>query len=105
MQDSDAGVPGCVIREVAGLKRLRHRNIVKLLDLDRCGGENILYLVFELLKYNLRDYLNDATGGKAPYQTAKTFLYQLLRGEQPLVAMPLVTVRHGQDLPVPAAAR
>ncbi|ORM39470.1 Cell division control protein 2 -like protein [Babesia sp. Xinjiang] len=77
VEEEDEGIPSTAIREISLLKELHHPNIVWLRDVihsDKC-----LTLVFEYLDQDLKKLLDVCDGGLES-STAKSFLYQLLKG-------------------------
>ena len=50
------GVPSSALREICLLKELKHRNIIRLLDV--LHGENKLTLVFEYCDQDLKKYVS-----------------------------------------------
>lgn len=70
------GVPAAAIREVSLLKVLRHKNIVKLLDV--CQTEVHLILVFEYIDQDLRKYLDHYESTGLDQRTIQRFLRDLL---------------------------
>ncbi|OJZ80093.1 hypothetical protein ASPFODRAFT_65951 [Aspergillus luchuensis CBS 106.47] len=75
--DAEGGVPSAAIREVPLLKRLIHENILTLHDVVH--AEDKLVLVFEYMDKDLKRYI-DARGSPLDTATAKSLVYQLLRG-------------------------
>ncbi|XP_063226911.1 cyclin-dependent kinase 2-like [Bacillus rossius redtenbacheri] len=71
------GVPSTAIREISLLRELDHPNIVKLLDV--VSTDCSLYLVFELLVYDLKKFL-DTTPSPLSVSLVKSYMYQLLSG-------------------------
>ncbi|XP_049514542.1 cyclin-dependent kinase 1 isoform X1 [Dermacentor silvarum] len=57
LESEDEGVPSTAIREIALLKELRHKHIVRLEDVLMEGSDKI-YLVFEYLSMDLKKYLD-----------------------------------------------
>jgi serine/threonine protein kinase len=55
LDHEEEGVPSTAIREISLLKELTHPNVVKLLDV-RCSHSS-LYLIFEFVEQDLRQYL------------------------------------------------
>ena len=70
------GVPATAIREIALLKELEHPNIVCLLDVKHVNAK--LYMVFEYLDQDLRQYLDSAVDIKG--ELVRSYLKQLLMG-------------------------
>lgn len=77
LDDEDDGVPSSALREICLLKELKHRNIIRLLDV--LHGENKLTLVFEYCDQDLKKYF-DSCNGEIDSDTVKSFMQQLLRG-------------------------
>ncbi|EHA26466.1 hypothetical protein ASPNIDRAFT_36108 [Aspergillus niger ATCC 1015] len=75
--DAEEGAPSTAIREVSLLRRLTHENILTLHDV--INVEDKLVLVFEYMDKDLKRYI-DTHGGPLDAATAKSFVYQLLRG-------------------------
>lgn len=73
------GVPSTAIREISLLKELDHPNIVRLMDV--LYNETKLYLVFEYLSQDLKQYMDQLSQG-LPVLLAKSYLRQLLQGIQ-----------------------
>lgn len=77
LDGQDEGVPQTAIREIALLKCLSHRNVVRLLDVFCRPGK--LNLVFEILENDLKKYMRSLSGRLTP-ATIKDFAYQLCLG-------------------------
>lgn len=77
LEAEDEGIPSTAIREISLLKELQHQNIVRLCDVIHT--ERRLTLVFEYLHQDLKKLLDECDGG-LDVATAKSYLYQLLRG-------------------------
>lgn len=77
----DEGVPATAIREISVLKEIPHDNIVQLLDVFVSFGGN-LYLVFELLDKDLKQYMDAQrqTGKPMEPSLVKSYLQQMLKG-------------------------
>lgn len=67
-----SGVDGTTLREIGVLKRLKHKNIVELLDVKT--DRKKVYTVYKYYKYNLKDLIMTVK------QTGKTFSTKHLRG-------------------------
>lgn len=79
--DNDGeGVCSMALREMAVLKMLSHKNIVRLLDVF-CAPREVV-LVFELLEIDLRQYIRQRRhkGTNLSSQSVKTFMQQLTVG-------------------------
>lgn len=81
----DEGVPPTTLREVSILRSLKSPYIVSLdevLHSEGRGGQPVLYLVFEFLDHDLKQFMSAKYGkgvGIEP-QLAKHFCYQILLG-------------------------
>jgi serine/threonine protein kinase len=75
--EEDEGIPSTTIREIALLKELSHDNIVGLRKVISSGKK--IFLVFEYLDQDLKQYLDLADTGLAP-QLVKSNLFQMLSG-------------------------
>ncbi|XP_065219055.1 cyclin-dependent kinase 2-like [Planococcus citri] len=69
------GIPSTALREISLLKELDHPNIIHLIDVIYAA--NRLYLAFEYLDIDLRQFI-DLSSGPIPPQLIKSFIYQLL---------------------------
>jgi serine/threonine protein kinase len=74
---NDDGIPSTAIREIALLKELDHRNIVKLLDVF-CKPTKLM-LVFEFLPSDLKKYMKSINGHVTPVQV-RELSFQLIFG-------------------------
>lgn len=73
------GVPSNALREISILQELTHPNIVKLITV-KCK-EHRLYLLFELLNYDLKQYLESIPEHlQLDEVLIKSYMYQLLSG-------------------------
>mmetsp|Transcript_10192 Transcript_10192/g.18009 ORF Transcript_10192/g.18009 Transcript_10192/m.18009 type:complete len:310 (-) Transcript_10192:629-1558(-) len=77
LETEDEGVPSTAIREISILKELQHDHIVSLVDVISHAKK--LYLVFEFLDQDLKQYMNKRNRGLSGF-TLKSYLYQLLDG-------------------------
>lgn len=73
LEQEDEGIPSTAIREIALLKELQHKNIVKLHDVVH--SDRKLTLVFEYLHYDLNKVLHNR--GRAGFDPpeAKSYLH------------------------------
>ncbi|KAI7884543.1 cyclin dependent kinase A [Lichtheimia hyalospora FSU 10163] len=72
------GVPVTVLRELAILKELNHRNVLRMEDLIYNGA--YVYAVTDLLDMDLRDYLEKHGREGVTSDHIKSFLHQALSG-------------------------
>lgn len=77
LDDDDEGVPSSALREICLLKELKHKNIVRLIDV--LHSEKKLTLVFEYCDQDLKKYF-DSCNGEIDPEVVKSFMFQLLRG-------------------------
>ena len=75
--DEDQTVKKIAMREIRMLKRLRHDNLINLIEVFRRRRK--LYLVFEYVDHTVLDELEDSPGGIKP-NTARSHVFQVLRG-------------------------
>merc|ERR1712013_701429 len=81
LESEDEGVPSTAIREIALLRELQHPNIVNLKDI--LMQESKLYLIFEFLTMDLKQYMDTQCGSKdqpMQPQLVKSWIYQLCQG-------------------------
>uniref|UniRef100_A0A1A9ZKZ6 Protein kinase domain-containing protein n=1 Tax=Glossina pallidipes TaxID=7398 RepID=A0A1A9ZKZ6_GLOPL len=70
------GIPSTAIREMALLKELKHPNIVCLEDV--LMEENRLYLIFEFLSMDLKEYMDSLPSEKSmDSELIRSYLYQI----------------------------
>ena len=74
LDDDEEGVPSSALREICLLRELRHKNVVRLLDV--LHTERKLTLVFEYCSLDLKRYF-EIRGRISPAETSNLF-YQLL---------------------------
>lgn len=74
----EEGVPATALREISVLKEIRDDNVVTLDDIFVSYSGN-LYLVFELLDYDLKHLLDSVRKVGLPPATVKSYMHQLLR--------------------------
>jgi len=78
INSDEEGIPSTAIREISLLKELSdHPNIVRLKDVLYVDKK--LYLIFEYLDQDLRQYL-DSVKGLLESTEIKSYMYQLLKG-------------------------
>lgn len=77
LDDDDEGVPSSALREICLLKELKHKNIVRLLDVIH--SDKKLTMVFEYCDQDMRKYF-DGLKGRISAQQVQSLLYQMLRG-------------------------
>lgn len=76
LDDDEEGVPSSALREICLLRELRHKNVVRLLDVNYT--EKKLTLVFEYCSLDLKRYF-ELRGRLNPNETS-TLFWQLLKG-------------------------
>lgn len=72
------GIPCSVLREISLLRDLRHENIVQLYDV--CHRSNRLFLVFEYLDLDLKQFVDSTPALYGNHRLIKLFVFHLLRG-------------------------
>ncbi|CAG9529901.1 unnamed protein product [Cercopithifilaria johnstoni] len=73
------GIPGTALREMTLLRRLKHPNIVSLLEVIL--DEQLVYLIFEFVSMDLRKCIDNIPYGKLMKKDEqKSYLYQILQG-------------------------
>lgn len=83
---TEDGVPTNVLREISLLKHLgkfKHPNIIQLLDIchgPRYDQDMVLYLVFEHVEQDLRNFLQQCPPPGLPKNRVKNIIRQLLQG-------------------------
>ena len=82
MERDEDGIPSTALREISILKELKHRNIISLLEVIYEPRDRRLYLVFEYMETDLRDYyIKKLDKDKAiPLFQVKSFIFQILKG-------------------------
>ncbi|KRX01219.1 Protein kinase-like domain [Pseudocohnilembus persalinus] len=75
LEHEDEGIPSTAIREISLLKECSHQNIIPLKDI--VYGQNVLYLIFDFLDYDLKKYL-EINGKPLTPELCKHHLFQLL---------------------------
>ncbi|KAJ3661885.1 hypothetical protein Zmor_006262 [Zophobas morio] len=76
LEAEEEGVPATAIREISLLKELRHPNVVSLEDVMM--EEKSLYLIFEFLSMDLKNYLDNIKPGKyMEPELVKSYLFQI----------------------------
>lgn len=77
LDEDDEGVPSSALREICLLKELKHKNIVRLIDV--LHSDKKLTLVFEHCDQDLKKYF-DSLNGEIDMAVCRSFMLQLLRG-------------------------
>lgn len=77
--DEDEGICPTTLREISILKKLRHENIVSLLDVCINSESKKLYLVFEYIEFDLKGYI-DALPKDVPRKVYLSLFNQILQG-------------------------
>ncbi|VDK74897.1 unnamed protein product [Litomosoides sigmodontis] len=73
------GVPGTAVREMALLRRLKHPNVVSLLEVIL--DDNLVCLVFEYISMDLKKCIDRIPHGELMSRDQqKSYLYQILQG-------------------------
>eukprot|EP00186_Timspurckia_oligopyrenoides_P004545 CAMPEP_0182445082 /NCGR_PEP_ID=MMETSP1172-20130603/3330_1 /TAXON_ID=708627 /ORGANISM="Timspurckia oligopyrenoides, Strain CCMP3278" /LENGTH=314 /DNA_ID=CAMNT_0024640785 /DNA_START=257 /DNA_END=1201 /DNA_ORIENTATION=+ len=85
LTNDEEGVPPTTLREVSILRTLDSPYVVSLIDVEHCesrGGKPLLYLVFEYLDHDLKQYMVSKYGKGVglPMDMCKHFCYQVLLG-------------------------
>ncbi|XP_008550928.1 cyclin-dependent kinase-like 4 [Microplitis demolitor] len=75
--EEDIHVRKMAFREIRMLKKLRHDNLVNMIEVFR--RRKRFYLVFEYLDHTVLDELEASTNGLGP-QVSKRYIFQVLRG-------------------------
>lgn len=78
LESEDEGVPPTAMREIALLKKLKHANVVHLTDVVHTDER--LYLVFEYLDQDLKQYMDSCRPKSIPMSLARSYLLQLCSG-------------------------
>ncbi|VDM36461.1 unnamed protein product [Toxocara canis] len=74
LEGENEGIPITALREMSCLQELRHPNIVKLEQVIM--QENRLFLIFEFLDMDLREFLDSLPENYEMNTTSQSFLYQ-----------------------------
>ena len=74
----DEGIPSTAIREISLLREISHPNIVSLKEII-LGGDHRLYLIFELMTMDLRQYLSSLGDNNMDPMLIKSYTYQVLQ--------------------------
>jgi cyclin-dependent kinase 5 len=77
LDEDDEGVPSSALREICLLKELKHKNIVRLIEV--LISDRRLTLVFEYCDQDLKKYF-DSLNGEIDQSVVRSFMFQLLRG-------------------------
>lgn len=74
VSNHDEGIPACTLREISLLQELEHDHVVKLLDLS--FNDTRIYLIFEFVDKDLKDYMNCVES--LPCPLVKHYMHQIL---------------------------
>ncbi|KRX21320.1 Cyclin-dependent kinase 2 [Trichinella nelsoni] len=74
--DTTEGIPPSCLREMSILKMLKHKNIIKLLNL--CVERDRIYLILEYMQCDLKQVMNDYYP-RLPSKITKSLMWQLLQ--------------------------
>ncbi|CAG9761224.1 unnamed protein product [Ceutorhynchus assimilis] len=69
-----------VLKEISLLKKLRHKNVIRLIDEFRINEKSKLYIVMEFCVGSLQTMLDSAPDKKFPAQQAHGYFIQLVHG-------------------------
>jgi len=88
--EDEAGIPSCAVREISFLSKLDHENVIKLKNIIPADGK--LYLLFELMDQDLRQYINkhQEQGEKVEPATVQRYSAQILQDSYVCYFHPLV---------------
>ncbi|PNF28008.1 Cyclin-dependent kinase-like 2 [Cryptotermes secundus] len=75
--EEDQNVRKMALREIRMLKKLRHENLVNMIEVFR--RKRRFYLVFEYMDHTILDELEDNTRGLGE-ETSRKYIFQVLRG-------------------------
>jgi serine/threonine protein kinase len=78
LEHEDEGMPSTTIREISLLKELQHPNVVRLFDVIHSNNE--LHLVFELLDFDLKKYMDNVDERSVSPRLIKSYMYQIING-------------------------
>ena len=78
LEAEEEGVPSTAIREITLLKELNHKNVVSLMNIVHDTGK--LYLVFEFLDQDLKQFLDAHKAEGIPMKIVKSHVRQMLSG-------------------------
>ncbi|XP_059628467.1 cell division control protein 2 homolog A-like [Cornus florida] len=78
--DNFEGVAGSIIREISLLREMKHSNIVRLLDVVVESGTNKVFLVFEYMDIDLKEFMYTHSETAEDPHLIKRFLHQILSG-------------------------
>ena len=74
----DEGIPSTAIREISLLREMSHPNIVTLKEII-LGGDQKIYLIFELMSMDLRRYIQSLGNNPMDPMLIKSYTYQVLQ--------------------------
>ncbi|KAL3981445.1 Cyclin-dependent kinase 1-B [Acanthocheilonema viteae] len=79
LQHESDGIPSTALREMSLLRRLKHPNIVSLIEVIL--DEKLIYLIFEFISMDLKKCIDQIPFGELMEKNQqKSYLYQLLQG-------------------------
>jgi len=78
--DGISGIVPTTIREISILTSIKHPKLVKLKETCHNGDTKEIYQIFELMDYDLQDYINYFKGSTIPLENIKNIMTQLLQG-------------------------
>ena len=77
--EEDEGIPPTTIREISILKKIKHANVVPLIDVHISPECDKIYLVFEYSDQDLRQYINKMVE-QVPTSLYQKIMHQILLG-------------------------
>lgn len=80
IHNKDVGIPTTAVREIGVLKELRHPNIVPLRNVVLDQRKRRLFLEFDLIKMDLRQYMKRFPTRRMPMASVKSVVRQILLG-------------------------
>ncbi|PRP79934.1 hypothetical protein PROFUN_05910 [Planoprotostelium fungivorum] len=78
IEQAEEGIPSTALREISLLKELSgHTNVVKLLEVHYSPNSGVIYLIFEHLDQDLREYMNNRI---LDARLTKSYFRQIIKG-------------------------